>query len=129
MYLWTNLDGFDRARVDKAEVIAGGEQRGGHVALHRLQEDTVLLQLAVGTDDIILTAHFSPDSPTVGIDIIDNPDEVRIIVNDRRVIVSGTTLPVNIYDIMGRREQKNSPLQPGVFIVRIGTTTRKIIVF
>ena len=85
--------------------------------------------LAVGTDDIILTAHFSPDSPTVGIDIIDNPDEVRIIVNDRRVIVSGTTLPVNIYDIMGRREQKNSPLQPGVYIVRIGTTTRKIIVF
>lgn len=85
--------------------------------------------LAVGTDDIILTAHFSPDSPTVGIDIIDNPDEVRIIVNDRHVIVSGTTLPVNIYDIMGRREQKNSPLQPGVYIVRIGTTTRKIIVF
>lgn len=85
--------------------------------------------LAVGTDDIILTAHFSPDSPTVGIDIIDNPDEVRIIVNDRRVIVSGTTLPVNIYDIMGRREQTNSPLQPGVYIVRIGTTTRKIIVF
>ena len=80
------------------------------------------------TSDTSFTALFAADTTTVGIGTI-IPDGITVSVVDRRVIVSGTTLPVNIYDIMGRREQKNSPLQPGVYLVRIGTTTRKIIVF
>ena len=90
--------------------------------------DTVNPRTIMLTSDTSFTALFAADTTTVGIGTI-IPDGITVSVVDRRVIVSGTTLPVNIYDIMGRREQKNSPLQPGVYIVRIGTTTRKIIVF
>ena len=90
--------------------------------------------LAVGTDDIILTAHFASDSPapgpgTEGIDDIDIKS-ASISIIDRRIIVSGTSLPVKIYDIMGRSVQNNSSLQPGIYLVRIGeTAARKLVVF
>lgn len=44
----TDFDSFHHPVVDKSEVVAGGEESGGHIALERLDEDAILLQFAVG---------------------------------------------------------------------------------
>ena len=85
--------------------------------------------LTVGTTDIMITAHFEADVPPVGIQGCET-DSVTVRVNGRRIIVDGTTLPVTIYDIMGRTINPNKPLHAGVYIVRIGmTTTRKVLIY
>lgn len=93
--------------------------------------DTVNPRTVHLTSDTSFTAIFASDNPGSGTEGIGNIDisSTSIRVFDHRIIVSGTSLQVNIYDIMGRRVQNNSPLQPGVYLVRIGgTAARKVVV-
>lgn len=91
--------------------------------------DTVNPRTVHLTGDTSFTAIFAVDTTTEGIGDIAS-DGVVIHVVDRCIIVSGTTRPVNIYDIMGRQVQPNLPLKPGIYLVRIGTSAaRKIVVF
>lgn len=113
-------------------IIEAVADSGYHFTAWSDGDTNALRTLAVGADDIMLTALFASNTPNPDPESIDNIDiyGVTISVINRRITVSGTSLPVNIYDMMGRTAHLNTALLPGVYIVRIGTTTaRKVIVF
>lgn len=72
------------------------------------------------TSDTTITAYFVSTSSTEGIGEI-GEDDIRISVSDGRIHVEGiTNEEVRVYDITGRLVQNHS-LQPGVYMVKIGT--------
>lgn len=79
------------------------------------------------TQDISLTAYFAPGG--VGIDEIDNDDDIDIHVQYDRIIVNGVTgETVRVFDIVGR-PVVNGSLPSGVYLVKVGLRpARKVVV-
>ena len=53
--------------------------------------------------------------------------KITIMVNDKKVYVSGTTLKPKVYNLAGHEVNSSQPLISGVYIVKVASVTKKII--
>ena len=104
---------------------AGQPVRIAFMVAGRISDDN--LSLTIALDEVNIQAT---DSVRVRIASA-KEDNVRVYVCERSVVVEGADgMGVHIYDMLGRQVERNAPLRPGVYLVRIGTSAaRKVIVF
>lgn len=103
----------------------------GYLFSHWADGDTTNPRYLSVESDTSFTAHFAVDTnhtEPVGVQAAWN-DDLRVYVRDGKIVVEpkGTT-EIKVYDMMGRHVA-NGALRRGVYLVRMGTVAKKVVVY
>lgn len=92
--------------------------------------DTAVVRTVTVTDDIQLEATFERKNPD-GIDDVEGI-AYKVYVQQRHIIIEGLenhpNAPVMVFDVTGRRHSLSEALSTGVYLVKIGRWTKKVVV-
>ena len=92
--------------------------------------DTTAVRTITVTEDIQLEATFERKNPD-GIDDVEGM-EYKVYVQQRHLVIEGLeshpNAPVMVFDVTGRRHSLSESLSTGVYLVRIGRWTKKVVV-
>lgn len=92
--------------------------------------DTAVVRTVTVTDDIQLEATFERKNPD-GIDDVEGK-AYKVYVQQRHIVIGGLenypNAQVMVFDITGRRHSLSEALSTGVYLVKIGGWTKKVVV-